>query len=539
MKVYAGNIIDVRARRQFAGEITVKDGIIHHIQENNNHYDQWILPGFIDAHIHIESSMLTPTEFARIALKHGTIATVSDPHEIANVCGIDGIHFMIEDSRNAGLKIHFGAPSCVPATGFENAGATIDVDQVNQLMQSPDIYYLSEMMNYPGVLNNDAMVMDKIMAAKTYGKPIDGHAPGLTGTDAVKYINAGISTDHECFSLEEGRFKLEHGMKVIIREGSAAKNFSALHPLITDHKDNLMFCSDDKHPDDLLQGHINKVVQRAVNLGYDLMDVLQIACINPVDHYRLPVGTLGVGDSADFIIVSDVSTMNVTATFINGVDVYDGEKVHVSKKSSPPINNFNIADSGHIDIRVPFVGCDAIEIIHAIDGALITEKKLWTPKVDGQHIVSDMQNDVLKICVINRYKPAKAAVSWIHGFGLKSGAIASTVAHDSHNIIAVGVHDTDIIKAIDSLIKSKGGLACVDGHETLELPLPIAGLMTNKDAAAIGYQYEQLTHWSKQKGCTLHAPFMTLSFMALLVIPKIKMSDMGLFDAESFQFYNA
>ncbi|MEZ4912056.1 MAG: adenine deaminase [Saprospiraceae bacterium] len=537
MKIFSGNIIDIRARRIFPGDITVIDGKIFSIQENNNEYHTWILPGFIDAHIHIESSMLTPLEFARIALKHGTIATVSDPHEIANVCGMDGIKFMIENARNAKMKIHFGAPSCVPATSFENSGASIHVDEIRELMQSEDIYYLSEMMNYPGVLNNDPYVFAKIEAAKSQGKPIDGHAPGLGGTDAVKYISAGISTDHECFTFDEALFKLEHGMKVIIREGSAAKNFEALHPLIPDYKDNLMFCSDDKHPDDLLHGHINILVQRALALGYDLFDVLQMACINPVEHYNLSVGTLRLGDPADFIIVSSAETLNVVTTIIDGVSVFDGNHVHLPQYRSGYINNFNIQDTSHIDIRVINKKIKSHQIIHAIDGALVTEKFSWKPNQSGEYLQTEVSHDVLKICVINRYYPSQAAVSWIHGFGLKKGAIASTVAHDSHNIIAVGVEDKDILKSIASLINSKGGLVCVDGEEIIELPLPIAGLMTDKNAEEIGLMYEEMTQWTKTKGCNLYSPFMTLSFMALLVIPKIKLSDLGLFDAETFSFY--
>lgn len=534
---FEGNIIDIESRTCFPGEIWVENGIITDILYNTKTYSSYFLPGFIDAHIHIESSMLTPTEFARTAVRHGTVATVSDPHEIANVCGVEGVQFMIDDSKNAKLKIHFGAPSCVPATNFETAGAIIDSKGVRTLLESEDIFYLSEMMNYPGVLYGDQEVLQKIAHAKQLGKPIDGHAPGLTGDAAIKYISAGISTDHECFTISEAEFKLSHGMKVIIREGSAAKNYNALHPLIPKYVDQLMFCSDDKHPDDLLKGHINELVTKSLKLGYDLYDILQIACFNPIEHYKLKVGRLRVGDRADFIEVQDTESFLVLKTVIDGEIVFDRSNIFIPKSEIHPINNFNCKQITTRDIEFPIQDSYSIPVIKAMDGELITEKMMWEVPNHASVLNANIEEDILKICVVNRYQPAKPAVGWIHGFGLKNGAIGSTVAHDSHNIIVVGTNDEDIVSVVSKLIESDGGLACVDGTNVKHLPLPIAGLMSDQSCEIVGKQYEKMTHWVKERGGALKSPFMTLSFMALLVIPKIKMSDLGLFDAEVFKFY--
>lgn len=532
----SGHIIDIRNKIIFNGSIEFENGKISQIKKADYVEDQYILPGFIDAHIHIESSMVTPCEFARVALGHGTVATVSDPHEIANVCGLEGIQYMIDNARIAKLKFHFGAPSCVPATSFENAGAEINADAVANLMASPDIYYLSEMMNYPGVLHDDPAIIAKLKSAQRYGKPIDGHAPGLRGADAQKYIRSGISTDHECTTIEEALEKVNAGMKIIIREGSAAKNFEALHPLIMSHPDMVMFCSDDKHPDDLLEGHINTLVIRSLKLGYDLFDVLKIACINPIDHYRLPVGTLQIGDDADFIVVKDLHTWQIVQTYINGELVsYDG-KTYIPTQSYPSINHFNASPIDHDQLKVKAKD-DITPIITAIDGSLITEKSYaHLPQKDGLAI-ADIENDILKICVINRYQNAAPAIGFIKNFGLKKCAIASTVAHDSHNIVAVGDDDQLLAKAINLLVSSKGGLSAVTPEKYMHIALPIAGLMSDQSVAMIGEEYSKITKFAQEHGCKLHAPFMTLSFMALLVIPKIKISDLGLFDAESFKFY--
>jgi len=480
--------------------------------------------------------MLVPYEFARIALKHGTVATVSDPHEIANVLGVKGVEYMIENARDALLKFYFGAPSCVPATDFESTGAKINAEEVRKLLGRKDIHYLSEMMNYPGVLCGDPEVMAKIKAAREMKKPVDGHAPGLRDDDAEKYIRAGIHTDHECYSIEEALDKLKFGMKVIIREGSAAKNYDALHPLIKSHAKQLMFCSDDKHPDDLLEGHINQLVKRSLAHGYDLFDVLNIACKNPVEHYSLDVGLLREGDKADFILVDNIENFKVIATYINGQRVCDTEKCILKDKSHSIVNQFNIEsfDVNVLKIRQELYNAP---IIQALDGALITEKLMDKPLIVEGHFESDIEKDILKIAVLNRFKNTKAAVGFINNFGIKNGAIASTVAHDSHNIICVGSDDHFMQKAIDLLIKSKGGLSAVNSKKHIHLSLPIAGLMSYKTCEEMGELYSEIDQFVKSMGSDLRAPFMTLSFMALLVIPKIKMSDKGIFDAETFSFY--
>jgi adenine deaminase len=529
----SGNVVDVVNRRIFAGRLTVVEGTIKEIKETDEKLTEFILPGFVDAHIHIESSMLVPYEFARIALGHGTVATVSDPHEIANVCGIAGVDYMIENARDAKLKFNFGAPSCVPATTFETAGATIDAVQIEMLMQRDAIKYLSEMMNYPGVLFEDAEVMKKIAAAHAAGKPVDGHAPGLRGEDARKYIGAGISTDHECFTLEEALDKLAYGMKILIREGSAAKNYAALHGLITSHTPNVMLCSDDKHPDDLLEGHINLLVKRALQDGHALMDVLRCACVNPVKHYKLNVGLLQEGDAADFVVVNNLEELKVLRTFVDGACVAEGGKTFLEDRRHGIINAFEKNEILKEDIAV-YAKADRIKVIEAMDGQLITNCIAMDAKVAGGLVVSDVHADVLKIVVTNRYRKAKPVVGFVKNFGLKYGAIASTVAHDSHNIIAVGADDDDLVCAINLLMNSGGGLAAVGGSVQKTIALPVGGLMSDLPCREIGLAYSAISSMAKAMGSGLHAPYMTLSFMALLVIPHFKIGDKGLFDGDRF-----
>ena len=531
-----GQFVDIPNRRTFPAKITIDAGAIKAIEELDQADDHYIMPGFIDAHIHIESSMLVPYEFAKIALTHGTVATVSDPHEIANVMGIEGVQYMIDNASDAKLKFHFGAPSCVPATQYETAGAQIGPEEIQQLMASRDIYYLSEMMNYPGVLANDPTIGHKIASAKKYGKPIDGHAPGLRGKDAEKYIAAGISTDHECVTLDEAIDKLSFGMKIIIREGSAAKNFNALHYLIEDYADQLMFCSDDKHPDDLIKGHINQLVVHAVALGYNLYDVLSIGCINPVHHYKLRSGILRVGDPADFILVKDVKSFEVIETYIDGVSVMSHNHTSLEIRQHNIINNFNVLS---IDLRSFNIRKDHYfhPVIKAFEGSLITKKSDLKPSIIDGYLESNIDQDVLKIVVINRYKEAPLGIGFITGFGITEGAIASTVAHDSHNIICIGTSDEFMLEATNALIQTRGGLAATNSEHHKIIALPIAGLMSPNDAYSISASYSDLNKFTYSMGCQLSAPFMTLSFMALLVIPNIKISDKGLFDAEHFEFY--
>ena len=530
-----GQIVDIQNQRIYAGEITVENGKIISIIEKNHDVKSYIMPGFIDSHIHIESSMLVPSEFAKIAVLHGTVATISDPHEIANVLGTAGVYYMIENSKKVPLKFHFGAPSCVPATSFESAGAIIDSEGIKELMASPDIYYLAEMMNYPGVLFDDEEVMKKIEWAKHFDKPVDGHAPGLRGEPIKKYISAGITTDHECFTLEEAEEKLSLGMKVLIREGSAAKNFEALIDLLPENYSTMMFCSDDKHPDDLIVGHINLLCARAVAKGIDIFKVLQAACVNPVNHYKINVGLLKENDAADFIVVEDLVDFKVKQTYINGELVAENGKSFVEHVPFETPNNFNITTKKISDFEVSGKG-SKIRVIEALEGQLITNEIHHKSLIVDGKIVSDTENDILKMAVVNRYENTKPAIAFIKNFGLKKGAIASSVAHDCHNIVVVGTSDEEICNAVNLIIKNTGGICAVNGSENKMLALPVAGIMSDKNGWETGKLYQEIDAMAKELGSNLKAPFMTLSFMALLVIPDLKLSDKGLFSGNTFSF---
>jgi adenine deaminase len=535
-----GNIVDIESKKIFSGEIYVENGFIKSIRKIGSYEKEfpYIIPGFIDSHVHIESSMLIPSEFAKLAVVHGTVATVSDPHEIANVCGVAGVEYMIKNGETVPFKFHFGAPSCVPATVYETSGAALDANAVDELLSKKEIYYLSEMMNFPGVLHHNEEVFAKIDSSKSYDKPVDGHAPGLRGEEAKKYIEAGISTDHECFTREEALDKLNYGMKILIREGSAAKNFDALIELLNDHENNMMFCSDDKHPDGLVKGHINELCKRAVANGIDVFKVLKAACINPVMHYKMDVGILQPGTPADFVVIEDLQQFKVIATYINGAIVAENGQSKIKTQPSPIINNFNCSFKTANDFRIKTADFQG-EVIEALDEQLITNKVSLLPKEENGFYISDVGKDVLKIVVVNRYTDAPVAKAFIKNFGLKQGAIASSVAHDSHNIIAVGVDDESIADAVNLIIKSKGGVSVADyfnPHLNLVLPLPVAGLMSNEDGYQIAEMYAKIDAAAKQLGSVLSAPFMTLSFMALLVIPHLKLSDKGLFDGDKFQF---
>jgi len=530
-----GQIVDIENKRIYSGEIIVQNGKITSIIEKQHNNKNYILPGFIDAHIHIESSMLVPSEFAKIAVLHGTVGTISDPHEIANVLGKEGVHYMIENGKKAPLKFHFGAPSCVPATFFETAGAVIDSEQIKELMAMDDIYYLSEMMNYPGVLFDDEEVLKKIAWAKHFNKPVDGHAPGLRGEPIKKYISAGISTDHECFTYDEAAEKLSLGMKVIIREGSAAKNFEALIDLLPEHYENMMFCSDDKHPDDLIVGHINLLCARAVAKGFDTFKILQMACINPVKHYNMNIGLLKENDVADFIVVEDLKNFKVLQTYINGELVASNGQSFVKHIDFETPNNFNTSKKQVSEFTIPS-NAATIRVIEALEGQLITNEIHCKPKIENGNLVSDVTNDILKMAVVNRYANTKPAVAFIKNFGLKKGAIASSVAHDCHNIVVVGSSDEEICNAVNLIIENTGGICAINGEEQKSLALPVAGIMSNKNGWETGKLYQEIDAMAKQLGSTLKAPFMTLSFMALLVIPDLKLSDKGLFSGKSFAF---
>lgn len=536
-----GNLVDVWTKTIYPATIQVHNGHIHSIEPlpDSTTVEGYILPGFTDSHVHVESSMLVPSEFARLAVVHGTVATISDPHEIANVCGIEGVHYMIENGKQVPFKFYFGAPSCVPATIFETAGASIDSAAVHTLLEQPEIKYLSEMMNYPGVLYQDPEVMKKIASAQALGKPIDGHAPGLRGEQAKTYIDAGISTDHECFTLEEAAEKLSYGMKILIREGSAAKNFEALIPLLPQHAANMMFCSDDKHPDSLVENHLNALCARAIAKGCNLFDVLQAACVNPVLHYQLEVGLLRVGDAADFIVAHNLTDFSIKATYINGQLVAENGVSQIPSVPIDTINQFSCAQINEADLAISIANYptqnEHIAVIEALEGQLITNK-LWLPAtIHNGQLVSNTATDVLKIVVVNRYHQAPVAKAFIKNFGFTNGAIASTVAHDSHNIVAVGVTDAQIAEAINLVIAKEGGISAVSNTSSAVLGLPVAGLMSNEEGYHVAKTYTAIDTMVKETlGSTLASPFMTLSFMALLVIPHLKLSDKGLFDGDGF-----
>ena len=569
------NLVDVHQQTIYPAEVVVSHGKITSINKTHGSVLTtlyYLLPGFIDSHVHIESSMLVPSEFARLAVVHGTVATVSDPHEIANVCGMEGVEFMIENGKTVPFKFNFGAPSCVPATVFETAGAALNSADVEKLLQRDEIKYLSEMMNFPGVLNGDEEVMKKIAAAHRLGKPVDGHAPGLRGEMARQYIEASpnpsaggaldsdinknlykyedskvppsggfrgafISTDHECFTAEEALDKLKYGMKIIIREGSAAKNFEALIDLLNDHPDMMMFCSDDKHPDSLVLGHINQLCARAVAKGINIFKVLKAACLNPVLHYRLDVGLLREGDPADFIVIKDLKKFEVLKTFINGELVAENGRSKIKTLKSGIINNFSCSKKEISDFEFLLaIGQSQLPVIEALDGQLITNKISAVPTIINNLIVSNPEKDILKIVVVSRYKNAPVAKAFIKNFGLKLGALASSVAHDSHNIVAVGVDDESICSAVNLVIEHKGGVSFCEDDIEMIVPLPVAGLMSNEDGYKIAEQYSLIDKAVKDAGSTLGSPFMTLSFMALLVIPHLKLSDLGLFDVDKFEF---
>lgn len=530
-----GQIVDIGKQRIFKGEVTFENGVITSIIEKNHDVNQFIMPGFIDAHIHIESSMLVPSEFAKLAVAHGTIATISDPHEIANVMGLEGVNFMIENGKNTPFKFYFGAPSCVPATAYESSGASINSDAIKALLAKDDIKYLSEMMNYPGVLNKDKEVMQKLAWAKLFNKPVDGHAPGLRGESLTTYIQSGMSTDHECFSFEEGLEKLEKGMKILVREGSAAKNFEALISLLPRYYENMMFCSDDKHPDDLILGHINDLCSRAIKKGMDLFKVLQVACINPINHYNLDVGQLRVGDSADFLVVKDLHEFQTIRTYISGNKLFDNGTTFLNPVHFKVINNFNISDKEISDFSYKS-NASKIKVIEAYNGELVTGTSIENSTIINGNLISNTEIDVLKIAVVNRYNDQKPAIGFIKNFGLKEGAIASSVGHDSHNIVVVGVTDEDLCKAVNMLVEYKGGICALSRTKEMILPLPIAGIMSDQEGRIVADKYAQIDAFSKELGSNLEAPFMTLSFMALLVIPSLKLSDKGLFDVQNFSF---
>lgn len=544
MNTYQGIIVDALSRRQFKGEIAVENEKIVHVEEKEHNNNQYILPGLVDSHVHIESSMTVPSVFARMVVARGTVAAVSDPHEIANVMGEDGINYMLEDSKKAPLKVFFGVPSCVPATPFESSGAVLDAEAVDRLLARKDLYYLSEMMNFPGVIMGFPEVIAKLESAKKYGKVIDGHAPGLRGEDLKKYVSAGISTDHECFTYEEAVEKIKLGMKIQIREGSSARNFETLYRLIDEYPESVMLCTDDSHPDTLIyEGHIDKLIRRGQEMGLGIYNLIRAAVINPVKHYGLNVGLLHEGDPADFIIVDNLKSFNVLRTFIDGSCVYEDGRVLFPMEKVPAKNVFNRSKISIEDVQLYLPAASKgseptvkIRVIVAQDGELVTDQELAVPKVENGNLVSDPERDILKLVVLSRYGDDPVQIGFIKNIGLKKGAIASSIAHDSHNIIAVGATDRDIVEAVNRLVENKGGIVVGTAESLLDLPLEVAGLMSTRSGEEMALRYELLNAEAQKLGTSLKSPFMTLSFMSLLVIPELKLGDKGLFDVTKFEF---
>lgn len=537
---YQGHIVDLVTRRIYDGEIHIQGGRISAISECTVAADApYYLPGFIDSHVHVESSMMTPLEFARIASRHGSIGAVCDPHEIANVMGEQGVELMCSIAALAEFRFAFGVPSCVPSCNvdIETSGHIIDAQDVSDLLKRDDIYFLAEMMNFPGVLNDDPEVMRKIQAALALGKPVDGHAPGLLGDARMRYAKAGITTDHECTTLQEGRDAVRCGMIVQIREGSAAKDYQALAPLIAEAPSQVMFCTDDSHPTDLIYGHIDRIVRRAMADGYDIMDILTAACLTPVRHYHIPAGLLQVGDPADFIAITNLTPhFAVMKTFVNGVKVFSSKGQFTANRileKSVTLQKFFIQNRYNHFCAAPIsiadiahTPADAEHIIVATDGSLLT-----------MHEIGPVTNDVQKLVVYDRYTPgARPQVAYIRGFGLQHGAIAQSIAHDCHNIIAVGSDDLALVQTINRVIEMTGGISVTDGTVQEDLPLPIAGLMSPLCGHELAFQSLLLERVVKEAGCTFRSPFITLAFMALPVIPNLKLTDKGLFDSSAFQF---
>ena len=532
MKIY-GQLVDIHNRDIYPAAVTVHNGKIKKIENIDSAPGFYILPGLIDAHIHIESSMVTPGAFAIAAVKHGTCSVVSDPHEIANVLGIKGVEFMVDDSKKVPLNFYFGAPSCVPATSFESNGAVLNYEKISELLKRDEIKYLSEMMNYPGVIHDDKEVLNKLKIANELKKPIDGHAPGLSGAALKKYVIAGITTDHECSTIEEAREKISLGMKILIREGSAARNLDSLKELYITNPENVMLCSDDLHPETLQKRHINRLIGGLINDGFDLFDVIRSATINPSEHYNLNSGLLRIGDKADFILVDNLTDMNVKETWIAGEKVYSNGDVKFVYKAAESINNFHCLSLREEDIRIRNRKGE-MRIIVAEEGELLT-KELHLSSGESDFVTTDIKSDILKIVVKDRYKDLPPAVGFIRGFGLKRGAFASSVAHDSHNIVSVGTNDSDIVNAINEIVRLKGGLCVSSGKKTESLQLNIGGIMTTRSVDSIADDYCNLNKLTATLGCTMKSPFMTLSFMSLLVIPDLKIGDSGLFDVNKFE----
>ncbi len=533
----SGTVVDIEGRRLFGARVKVNTrGRIEAVLPEASPAPGFILPGFVDAHVHIESSLVAPAAFARAAVRHGTVAAVADPHEIANVLGAAGVAFMLDEAARTPFHVAFGVPSCVPATPFETAGAVLGAEAVAALLDRPGVTHLAEMMNVPGVLQGDRSVLAKLAAARARGKPIDGHAPGLRGEALRRIVRAGITTDHECLGLEEALEKAALGMKILLRRGSAARLFEPLLPVLARHPGACMFCSDDKHPGDLLAGHIDELVRIAVAAGADLFDVLRAACLNPVRHYRLDAGLLRPGDRADWIEVEDLRAFRVRRTVIGGRVLAEAGEARLPALAPLSVPNaFALRPVTAAAFRMA-ARPGACRLIGVRDGDLVTDAATCCPTLRDGTVVADPSRDLVKLAVINRYLPdAPPALALAAGTGLGRGAFAASVAHDSHHVIAAGVDDEALADAVNAVVAHGGGLAAAGGAAAARtLPLPLAGLMSpgTCEAAAAGHQAVDAA--ARACGCRLRAPFMTLSFLALPVIPALKLTDKGLFDAGRF-----
>ncbi|REE28506.1 adenine deaminase [Methanothermobacter defluvii] len=529
-----GNILNVFTGDIYPAEIEVAGGRVRCVRSISGNFSVIILPGFIDAHLHIESSMLTPSSFAAAAIPHGTVSTISDPHEIANVMGVDGVRFMIDDAAATPMKFYFTAPSCVPATPFETAGAEITAREIEELLRMDSVVALGEMMNFPGVIAGDDGVMAKIEAARDLNMPVDGHAPLLSGDELCTYIGAGISTDHECVSPEEVLEKRRLGMKIMAREGSSARNLRDLAAAGCD-----FLVSDDIHPADLLEGHMDRILRRAVDYGIDPVSAVQMVTINPAEHYGLSTGAIAPGWDADFVVVDSLRDFNVKRVYIDGRPVAEEGRYLIKRRGGTraPPRKLEVPDFPveRLDFRAE--GDEAtVRVIDVLDGQLITEESVATLEVEDGAVQADTSSDILRVSVLDRYGRGNISSGFVHGFGLQEGAIASTVAHDSHNLIVVGVDPELMKRAVDILKKAGGGLVAVAEDDHRVLQLPVAGLMSDGDVFEVADGFENLNTFTEQLGSRLSAPFMTMSFLSLLVIPRLKIGDRGLFDVEKFEF---